>query len=120
KVGRGHTRSPKCVRKRPKGVQRSERLRKYLNARAEGGRFELQGRPTTTSPTRARKCWRHNDCRGVSGRAWMVRKNPKEPAKTRPEALRLHVHDERRGARPQEVAAGEERAAPVAVRRPGR
>jgi hypothetical protein len=43
----------------------------------------------TRSPTRARKLWRHKDFRGVLGHAWIARKNPKEPAKTRREVKRF-------------------------------
>src|SRR5262249_46595212 len=56
---------------------------------AEGGRFELRGRPTTKTPTSARKSLRHKGCRCVSRRALMARKNPKEPAKPRPEMKRF-------------------------------
>jgi hypothetical protein len=56
---------------------------------AEGGRFELYRRPTTKSPTKARKCLAHKDSQHALGRAWMARKDPKEPAKTRPEVKRF-------------------------------
>ena len=53
------------------------------------GRFELRRRPTMESPTKARKCLQHKDSHAVLRRAWMARKDPKEPAKTRPEVKRF-------------------------------
>jgi hypothetical protein len=67
-------------RRRPKSVQRGDRLRKYANSRAEGGRFELPGHPTTGSPTRARKCWRHKGFRYVFEGCIA---GPKEPERAR-------------------------------------
>ena len=43
---------------------------------AEGGRFELRRRSTTTIPTRARKCLQHKGFHGVLVRTSMARKKP--------------------------------------------
>ena len=80
----GHARSPKCVGKRPKGVQRSERLRKYLNARAEGGRFEPGQRPARVNVVSALKSLCCKDSGPCEVDAAASRKYPKEPYFTLP------------------------------------
>jgi hypothetical protein len=75
----GHARSPKCVRKRPKGVQRSERLRKYLNPRAKGGRFEPAQRGTRLTRANGWKLLWRKGFACSRARAAVSRNGPKKP-----------------------------------------
>jgi hypothetical protein len=77
--------------RRPKGVQKCPRLRKYLNLQAEGGRFEPAGRrrPMKRASALEPLCGAGSRC--LAGNGMASRNDPEGPsmAPSKPERFRL-------------------------------
>src|SRR4030095_11406298 len=105
--------------RRPKGVQKCPRLRKYLNLQAEGGRFEPGQRRGRVRGASALKPLCRNELRPPMVDCMASRNCPERPSSTRPNPERFRVRGPGPAAALDEQALLPQRS-PWSSRRRGR